>query len=437
MGVITICAEEFQYDSQDEEKYIISRLASRQEGNIIENLDLAEAVRQSIDAAGEFLEIMDNSNQVGYSTDDEMEYIIKKTGLNSSFVELLIWYKMCYEMELDMYQYVGESCLECGGSQLFEKEIPMEDYGTKIVCRECGTEMVIDETDELEKMEQFEEKRSKELAVLYDENLALIRDFDTFVKFVDSNNPLLSKKKQELGKKEAFTLNSLLNFKREVDAPNYRQEQYYCLHLLFQLSLAGGLYRKVIDESEKMYLQRTELLDSFEQLNAYEKYVFLLETYWCKYDFANIFSHSLPYDVYLLRNFLITIAQSEPGKRIENNPEVKDKYIDRCFSNYFEIILHLSYFGMCTFEFVKEATNRYEDRIRAFTPTKFGQKISYILITEGMEYFKHAKYFHNLNHTLTKKENEPTNTLTFYQIISEIFPYGAVIKTVLDTLKKK
>lgn len=433
MGVITICTEDYQYHGQEMKKYITRRLASRQEGNIIENLDLAEAVRQSIDALEEFLEIMDNSNQVGYGTDDEVEYIIKKTGLNRPFVELLIWYKMCFEMELDMYQYVGESCIECGGSQLFEKEISMEDYGTKIVCRECGTEMVIDETDELEKMEQFEEKRSKELAVLYDENLALIRDFDTFVKFVDSNKPLLSKKKQVMGKKEAFALNSLLNLKREVEAPNYRQEQYYCLHLLFQLSLAGGLYRKVTYESEKMYLLRTELLDSFEQLNAYEKYLFLLETYWCKYDFANIFSHSLAYDVYLLRNILITIAKSEPGKRIQKNPEIEKEYIDRCFSSCFEIILHLAYFGMCTFEFSKEATNRYEDKIKAFTPTKFGQKISYILITEGMKYFKHAELFQNTN----EKENKPKNSLTFYQVISEIFPIGAVKKTVLEHLRKK
>lgn len=72
----------------------------------------------------------------------------------------------------------------------------------------------------------------------------LLDDFHAFCNFVEREKPLLTKKRAVLGKKEAFNLNARLYFKRELSAPNYQQEQYYCVDLLFALALPASCTAK-------------------------------------------------------------------------------------------------------------------------------------------------------------------------------------------------
>lgn len=64
---------------------------------------------------------------------------------------------------------------------------------------------------------------------------ATVADFNLFCNFINENKPVLSKRKAQLGKKDLFEINALLHFRKDVAAPNYQQESYPVINLLFHL----------------------------------------------------------------------------------------------------------------------------------------------------------------------------------------------------------
>ncbi len=381
-------------------------------------MDLATAVRQAVDVHGEFVDRM-CTEEAGYSSTDEEEHIIKNTGLSLEFVELLLWYKMCYEMEQNMWEIVGESCLYCDGGPLFEKEMPGEDFSIKTVCENCGKEMIRD----------FDDDKLVKLSLDNNDNLTIVQDFERFSLFIDTNKPLLTKKRGVLGNKDAFTLNNSLYLKRDVTSPTYRQDQYYGLDLMFELALAGGLYRKVVNSAQKVTLQRTERMAGYEELNEHEKYVFLLETFWCDYDFSNMYPrYSLDSGAYLIRNFLIALIKSTPGAPLKDA-----SYIERCYSYDFKIVIRFSCFGFCTYEWIEKTKNIYADTIKEIVPTKLGRNISNILLREGLPYFKHA----DLLSTFLEIDENSNKIGDFHQLLARCFPKGVVQNTAPKILQEK
>ncbi|MBS4031236.1 MAG: hypothetical protein KGZ63_07450 [Clostridiales bacterium] len=113
---------------------------------------------------------------------------------------------------------------------------------------------------------------------------ASVNDFTVFCDFVEETKPVLSKRRGVLGKNDLFEINSLLYYKKEVDAPNYQLESYPVINLIFNLALLGRLYVKAADEKGNVYFTKTIRKDEFDALNICEKYAFLLETFWTRYD---------------------------------------------------------------------------------------------------------------------------------------------------------
>lgn len=117
---------------------------------------------------------------------------------------------------------------------------------------------------------------------------ATVDDVEKFCKFIEQNNSVLTKKRGMLGKKDLFELNALLAHKKEVTAPNFPQESYPIINLLFNLALVGKLYRRIGDDKRNVRLIRTVRKEEFDSLSIFEKCAFLFETFWTKYDFSEI-----------------------------------------------------------------------------------------------------------------------------------------------------
>ena len=148
-------------------------------------------------------------------------------------------------------------------------------------------------------------------------NLRIVDDFRKFCSFIEAENPPLSSKKEVMGKKDAFSINSRLFYRREVDKPHYQQEHYPGLDLLFALAIEGQLFKKVKGEKGNISLQGTKKLESFRQLNDCEQYCFLLETYWCCYDLASQFdSMSWSSELYPIQKLFETFLQISSGGSI-------------------------------------------------------------------------------------------------------------------------
>lgn len=207
-----------------------------------------------------------------------------------------------------------------------------------------------------------------------------ITDFDTFCTFIDQQRPKLSPRMEALGKKDVFELNAKLFFKKDVSAPVYLQSSYPIIDLMFNLTVLGGLYRKAGDDKADIYLESTSLKLQFDKLNNYEKYCFLLETFWTKFDFVEM----MRWQRVILDQFIRKISKSKPGQELVKGSFSKRSDYDPLFSYLAVFVHYFSFFGLCTFEQLANRTNKqgkYEDSISRIFPTEFGVNMCNILHT--------------------------------------------------------
>ncbi|MDP3011848.1 MAG: plasmid pRiA4b ORF-3 family protein [Candidatus Hydromicrobium sp.] len=249
-------------------------------------------------------------------------------------------------------------------------------------------------------------------------------DFNKFIKFIESEKPHLSAKRGVLGKKDSFKLNQILYNKKDVSKPNYNQDQYPIIDLMFSLALAGGLCIKANDEKEKAVLLKTSANNDFKNLNMYEKYVFLLQTYWSKYDFDAKFSRFL--NGISIYNIFTVLANAYKSQRI-----VKDNHLNTCmlYSEESSFFYHLNFFGFGDYELNDADKAFYKDSIKDFLPNEFGIYASRFLISNALSVWN-TKFLNYLISVL-KKKNKPQKDTNPFEIFKKIFPNEEVKKTVI------
>lgn len=291
-----------------------------------------------------------------------------------------------------------------------------------------------------------------------------VTDFLSFCNYIDGKKPVLSKKKGALGKKDLFAINSLLFHRKEVSAPNYRQESYPIINLIFNLALLGELYVRVADNKRNVYLNKTERKDEFDILNIYEKYVFLLEIFWIKYDSEELIEWSIinnPVD-----KIVETISNSIAGEKIEKGSFSGRTNYDPVFSYLSVIIRYFNYFGFCRYIPIitdKKNKTKRDDSIKTVIPTKFGVTICGILAEQKTVYWNIPRmkelgikekdivpgvgyYSENIMFISFMNEKKQTNSdklkrkrqkfIPFYEYMKPIFPKDALNNTVKASISK-
>ncbi len=215
-----------------------------------------------------------------------------------------------------------------------------------------------------------------------------VNDFMVFCNYLDEKKPVLSKKRAMLGKNDLFVINSLLSHKREVSAPNYQQESYPIINMVFNLVLLGKLYVRKADDKGNIYLNRTVRKNEFDNLNIYEKYAFLFETFWIRYDLEEVMRWGLINNI--IDQTVQIIANSNPGQKLEKGSFSQRADYDPIFSYSSVIIQYFDYFGFCRYiPIIVEGKkkNKYDDSIKTIIPTKLGVNICKILTEQKIEYW--------------------------------------------------
>jgi hypothetical protein len=241
-----------------------------------------------------------------------------------------------------------------------------------------------------------------------------INEFKKFTDFIEKESPKLSAKLGVMGKKDAYKLNQSLCYKRDVAGPNYTQSQYPVVDLLFSVALGGGLYVRANDEKGRPALIETSALESYKDLNSYEKYTFLLQTYWAEFDFRKFDSFMIPAVYYFLKR----VAAAKKGQRI-----IKEDKYSEIFYGGAAFVQHLRFFGFSEIEEIKGAKGRYEDSIRAFIPNELGISISDFLIYEALPFWNSD---YPKPHRSLKKEVATDK----FDVFRKMFADGFVTKTV-------
>jgi len=123
-------------------KYIWGRVEKREDDYIQKlNGNIKEIIYSVVDFDEEFTSYV-NENRLNYSNDDEIEFIQDKIDLDYVFIELLLWFKYCFEMEKGNWAYDEAVCLNCNSGPLIFKEVKATDFMDKIVCQNCSYEMI-------------------------------------------------------------------------------------------------------------------------------------------------------------------------------------------------------------------------------------------------------------------------------------------------------
>ncbi|MBU3129827.1 plasmid pRiA4b ORF-3 family protein [Clostridium tagluense] len=253
----------------------------------------------------------------------------------------------------------------------------------------------------------------------WEENiLPLVQDFNTFMEYIEEEKPVLSAKKEVLGKNDSFKLNSKLNFNKAVTAPNYNQDQYFIIDLMFSLAIDSGLYVVANDEKEKVNLVKTEKVELFLELNNFEKYVFIIENYWSKYDFCKKYPRWS--GTIALWNIVASIAKANLGE-----PILKQENTQIVFSTAVSFLCQLSYFGLCRLELIEGVKNKYEDTVKAIIPTELGIVICKKLLTEGFNFWNMEDVETLMEHLGIKRGDK-----SLFFVLKDIFPGNIVQKTI-------
>jgi len=163
-------------------------------------------------------------------------------------------------------------------------------------------------------------------------------------------------------------------------------------------------------------------------LNEYEKYTFLLQSYWTSYPFEEKFDCWI--NIKALYDTLVAIVKSEDGEISEND---KSNSLHRMYSQGADFFHHLSFFGFGDLKLIEGANGKYKDSINKFSPNPFGIETSEFLLIKALLYWNIDDYTLNSGSKgmkLLPKENRHP-----FKAFKNIFQDKLVINTVKTNIK--
>jgi len=259
--------------------------------------------------------------------------------------------------------------------------------------------------------------------------LPFIKDFDIFINFILEKNPNLTNKTQVLGKNDCFELNSQLHFQRTAIKASYTQDQYVAIDLFFKLSVKSNLFFMQINSKNKFELIKTVCLEEFLDLNIYEKYLFLLESFWSKYEF----NEELENDIYEFSEIIYVISRTNFENKILKSDV---KYCRSLFSYYSKFAKILNIMGICELEFIDNVKSKYDDSIKSITPTACGTEICKVLINKTLDYLNTEIYYIDMIKERWKVKDVKVKK-TFFELISKVFEPKLIEKTINSNVQIK
>lgn len=252
--------------------------------------------------------------------------------------------------------------------------------------------------------------------------LQLIKDFDTFINFILEKDPNLSNKNQVLGKNDCFELNSLLYFQRDAIKASRTQDQYIAIDLFFTLAVKSKLFLVQINSKNKFKLVKTPRLEEFLNLNIYEKYAFLLECFWTKYEFDEELRNS----IYEFFEIIYVISRTNVENKILKSDVDRGRTL---FSYYSKITKILRILGICELEFIDNVKSKYDDSIKSIIPTALGIEICKVLISTALDYLNTEYYYIDIIKERWEIEDIDIEK-TFFELISKVFEPKLIEKTI-------
>ena len=218
------------------------------------------------------------------------------------------------------------------------------------------------------------------LKITETEPVTLIKDFGTFVKYLEEENPSLTRKGQLLTKKTLYKIDQLLSNPDLENTPETPKIFYPYLNLFYHLILKGGLFVK----TKKLYLNKTGRLTDYEQLNSVEKYFFLLETFWVDANWEGLLDERASvFPIPDSQSIVHYLARTPAGKVI---PVERLKLGWMTYLNLHYLLQYFALFGLVQITFESEGVRFFKKRkiyrVASVTVTDLGNTLFPVLYRE-------------------------------------------------------
>lgn len=200
----------------------------------------------------------------------------------------------------------------------------------------------------------------------------IVKDFSTFIDYLTSHTTELTRVNNFLPKKVLYEMNQKMDLKSEATL-DLGQLYYPLLHLFYNLALSGKLF--IIRKEKGNFLIPTERLKLYNELNATEKYFFLLETMWIDANWKKLQGGYFGENpIYTVPGVLNYFSNKKAGEEIK----IENAIIGYKISSWEYFLLYFSFFG---FWEVKLEAQKIKRHIKAesIKPTSFGIKMIKIL----------------------------------------------------------
>jgi hypothetical protein len=127
---------------------------------------------------------------------------------------------------------------------------------------------------------------------MYFSNQLILKDFDTFLNYISTNNIALTNDRMEMKAVDLLKINEkMLSFQTRFVYEKNQMGTYNLLSAFFYISKeALLLFVKVNEKGNKKFAEiNPERVTAYHNLTADEQYFFLLDAFWCYIDFDLIY----------------------------------------------------------------------------------------------------------------------------------------------------
>lgn len=210
------------------------------------------------------------------------------------------------------------------------------------------------------------------LAISETQPTPIVRDFDTFVRYVADHDVRLTKVNEFISGRDLYRLNRNMTYSSPDTTPRSPQPFYPLLHLFYHLGLAGRLLVKA-SKKRGTFLKPTERVGLYLGLRPAEKYFFLLETLWVDVDWDRLTGFGHPQ--YSANEAMEYLGGRAPCRELE--PGQLDIFI-----GWNDMLLYFSFFGFWDLVLDEEKTKRLDKRgfvVKSLVPTEFGVTVAGVL----------------------------------------------------------
>ena len=185
---------------------------------------------------------------------------------------------------------------------------------------------------------------------------SLLYDFDRTIEYLCTNNTKLT------NAKEVFPIQALIDLNRVITSPyelsmRPQQEHYPFFSFIYYLSINSKLFKKR-KEGKFQVLQKTDYLDIYNTFNNTEKYFYLLEVWWCHFNWNNLYNFGLFEELETNLSVIVNALRTNSVNSWINLNEIKSSNKIKSLGR--NLLLSFEYFGLFNVKFENKKSGSYD-----------------------------------------------------------------------------